>query len=84
MSIGDQILSIDETVIENTALSPDDVMAILDANTSKGYTQIQIMPSHAIMRRGNCNLTNLHFREKKIEFLSLLYVWLYDTAFTLK
>lgn len=52
LSVGDQILSIDETVIENTALSPDDVMAILDANTSKGYTQIQIMPSHAIMRRG--------------------------------
>ncbi|KAJ6638030.1 hypothetical protein Bhyg_10763 [Pseudolycoriella hygida] len=51
LSVGDQILSIDETVIENTALSPDEVMAILDANTSKGYTQIQIMPSHAIMRR---------------------------------
>lgn len=52
LSIGDQILSIDETVIENTALSPDDVMLLLDANSNKGYTQLQIMPSHAIARRG--------------------------------
>lgn len=65
MSVGDQILSIDETVIENTALSPDDVMAILDANTSKGYTQIQIMPSHAIMRRGNVlNKSNIMMKKK--------------------
>lgn len=27
-------------------------MGILDANTNKGYTQIQIMPSHALARRG--------------------------------
>lgn len=68
LSIGDQILSIDETVIENTALSPDDVMAILDANTSKGYTQIQIMPSHAIIRRGKLYSLNkliLNAKESK-------------------
>lgn len=52
MSVGDQILTIDDTVIENTALSPDEVMSLLDANTNKGYTQLQIMPSHAIARRG--------------------------------
>lgn len=60
LSIGDQILSIDETVIENTALSPDDVMGILDANTNKGYTQIQIMPSHALARRGEFFLFRRH------------------------
>lgn len=60
LSIGDQILSIDETVIENTALSPDDVMGILDANTNKGYTQIQIMPSHALARRGEFFLLRRH------------------------
>lgn len=52
LSVGDQILTIDDTVIENTALSPDEVMSLLDANTNKGYTQLQIMPSHAIARRG--------------------------------
>lgn len=52
LSIGDQILSIDETVIENTVLSPDDVTSLLDVPSNKGYTQIQIMPSHAIATRG--------------------------------
>lgn len=52
LSVGDQILSIDETVIENTAFSPEDVMAFLNANTSRGYTQIQILPAHAIARKG--------------------------------
>lgn len=52
LSVGDQILSIDETVIENTAFSPEDVMAFLNANTNRGYTQIQILPAHAIARKG--------------------------------
>lgn len=51
LSMGDQILSVDEAIVENTALSPDDVMALLDANTSKGYTQLQIMPCHAMLTR---------------------------------
>lgn len=50
--MGDQILSIDETVIENTAFTPEDVMALLNANTNRGYTQIQILPAHAIARKG--------------------------------
>lgn len=50
--MGDQILSIDETVIENTSFSPEDVMAFLNANTNRGYTQIQILPAHAIARKG--------------------------------
>lgn len=52
LSLGDQILSVDETVVEHTALAPDDVMALLEAQTTKGYTQLQIMPCHAIARRG--------------------------------
>lgn len=51
LSIGDQILSVDETVVENTSFTPDDVLQLLDANCSKGFTQIQILPAHAIIRR---------------------------------
>ncbi|XP_037921182.1 glutamate receptor-interacting protein 2 isoform X3 [Hermetia illucens] len=52
LSVGDQILSVDETVIENTAFNPEDVMALLDSTTGRGYTQIQIMPAHTLSRRG--------------------------------
>lgn len=52
LTVGDQILSIDETVIENTAFTPDDVMDILNANTNRGYTQIQILPAYTMTRKG--------------------------------
>lgn len=50
--MGDQVLSIDDTIIENSAYSPDEVMTMLDANMGRGYTQMQIMPAHALTRRG--------------------------------
>jgi PDZ domain len=51
LSVGDQILSVDETVVENTSFTPDDVIQLLDSNCTKGFTQIQILPAHAILRR---------------------------------
>jgi len=39
-------------MIEHTAFSPDEVMTILDTSTGRGYTQMQIMPAHALARRG--------------------------------
>lgn len=51
LSVGDQILSVDETVVENTSFSPDEIVQLLDANCTKGFTQIQILPAHAILRR---------------------------------
>ncbi|XP_036318342.1 glutamate receptor-interacting protein 2 isoform X1 [Rhagoletis pomonella] len=56
LSVGDQVLSIDDTIIENSAHSPDEVMTMLDANTGRGYTQMQIMPAHALTRRGHTTL----------------------------
>nr|XP_017089003.2 glutamate receptor-interacting protein 1 isoform X1 [Drosophila bipectinata] len=56
LSIGDQVLSIDDTMIEHTAFSPDEVMTILDTGTGRGYTQMQIMPAHALARRGHTAL----------------------------
>ena len=56
LSVGDQILIVDETVVENTAFTPEDVLQLLDANCTKGFTQIQILPAHAILRRkGECS-----------------------------
>lgn len=52
LALGDQILSVDETVVEQTALAPDDVMALLEAPAARGYTQLQIMPGYALARRG--------------------------------
>lgn len=52
LSVGDQVLSIDDAMIEHTAYSPDEVMTILDTSTGRGYTQMQIMPAHALARRG--------------------------------
>ncbi|KAH8409109.1 hypothetical protein KR009_007609 [Drosophila setifemur] len=56
LSIGDQVLSIDDTMIEHTAFTPDEVMTILDTSTGRGYTQMQIMPAHALARRGHTAL----------------------------
>jgi hypothetical protein len=52
LSVGDQILSVDETLIENNAsFTPDDVLQLLETNCTKGFTQIQILPANAILRR---------------------------------
>ena len=50
LSIGDQILTVDETSIDGS-FSPDDVMQLLDFNCTKGFTQIQILPAQAIIRK---------------------------------
>ncbi|GAB0094041.1 glutamate receptor-interacting protein 2 [Sergentomyia squamirostris] len=78
LSIGDKIQSVDDTMVENTSLSPEDVMQVLDANTNRGFTQIQILPAHAIARmrglqqpNGNCakygfnTLESRKMRQKK-------------------
>lgn len=51
LSVGDQILSVDETIVENSAYSPEEVTTLLDANCTKGYTQLQILPAHTLVRR---------------------------------
>ena len=52
LSVGDQILSVDETVVENNvSFTPDDVLQLLDSNCCKGFTQLQILPAHAMLRR---------------------------------
>uniref|UniRef100_A0A1A9X5H1 PDZ domain-containing protein n=1 Tax=Glossina brevipalpis TaxID=37001 RepID=A0A1A9X5H1_9MUSC len=56
LSVGDQVLSIDDISIENSAYTPDEVMTLLDTNTGRGYTQMQIMPAHALARRGHTTL----------------------------
>lgn len=50
--MGDQILSIDETIIENTAYTPEEVMSFLNGPSNRGFTQIQILPHHAQSRKG--------------------------------
>lgn len=50
LSVGDQILTVDETAIDNS-YTPDDVLQLLDLNCTKGFTQIQILPAQAIIRR---------------------------------
>ncbi|KAG5684778.1 hypothetical protein PVAND_013991 [Polypedilum vanderplanki] len=61
LSIGDQILSVDETIVENTSLTPDDVLQLLDNNCTKGFTQLQIFPAHAILRRKGLHCTSPKF-----------------------
>uniref|UniRef100_A0A1B0CGV4 Putative glutamate receptor-interacting protein 1 isoform x2 n=1 Tax=Lutzomyia longipalpis TaxID=7200 RepID=A0A1B0CGV4_LUTLO len=50
LSIGDKIQSVDDTLVESNSLTPEDVMQLLDTNTNRGFTQIQILPAHAIAR----------------------------------
>lgn len=52
LSLGDQILSIDETIIENTNYTPEEVMSFLNGPSDRGFTQIQILPVHTINRKG--------------------------------
>lgn len=54
LSLGDQILSIDDTVIENSSYTPDEVMSFLNGPSDRGFTQIQMLPVHAINRKGLC------------------------------
>lgn len=88
LSVGDQILSIDETIIENTNYTPEEVMSFLNGPSDRGFTQIQILPVHTINRKGTAfilllaqNQTNqlcsmLISRELKganVEFLSSIF-----------
>lgn len=59
LSVGDQILSIDETIIENTNYTPEEVMSFLNGPSDRGFTQIQILPVHTLNRKGNALLTRL-------------------------
>lgn len=52
LSLGDQILSIDDSIIENSSYTPDEVMSFLNGPSDRGFTQIQILPVHAINRKG--------------------------------
>nr|XP_013099613.1 unnamed protein product [Stomoxys calcitrans] len=58
LSVGDQVLSIDDINIENSSYTPDEVMTILDTSSGRGYTQMQIMPAHALTRRGHGTLNS--------------------------
>ncbi|XP_053678413.1 glutamate receptor-interacting protein 2 [Anopheles nili] len=51
LSVGDQILSIDESVVDNGVCSLEEATALLDANCVKGYTQLHILPAHTFVRR---------------------------------
>ena len=51
LSVGDQVLSVDDTIVENVGFAPDDVLQLIDSNCTKGFTQLQILPAHAILRR---------------------------------
>uniref|UniRef100_A0A182NVG5 PDZ domain-containing protein n=1 Tax=Anopheles dirus TaxID=7168 RepID=A0A182NVG5_9DIPT len=51
LSVGDQILSIDENVVDNGLCSLEEATALLDANCVKGYTQLHILPAHTFVRR---------------------------------
>ena len=61
LSVGDQILSVDETVVENTSFTPEEITSLLNANCTKGYTQIQILPAHALLRRKGKSTTTYDF-----------------------
>lgn len=69
LSVGDQILSIDETVIENTAYTPEDVMSFLNGPSDRGFTQLQILPVHAIQRKGNWLFYSLAFYGERVMIL---------------
>lgn len=82
MSVGDQILSVDETVVENTAFSPDDVTSLLDANSGRGYTQIQILPGYAMQRRrGKILKLYINRSNSKINIKKEFRPTLYDLLF---
>ncbi|XP_053658090.1 glutamate receptor-interacting protein 2 [Anopheles marshallii] len=51
LTVGDQILSIDENVVDNGVCSLEEATALLDANCIKGYTQLHILPAHMFVRR---------------------------------
>ncbi|XP_061517693.1 glutamate receptor-interacting protein 1 isoform X1 [Anopheles gambiae] len=51
LTVGDQILSIDESVVDNGVCTLEEATALLDANCVKGYTQLHILPAHMFVRR---------------------------------
>lgn len=51
LSVGDQILSVDETIVENTSFTSEDVLQLIDSNCTKGFIQLQIIPASAAIRR---------------------------------
>uniref|UniRef100_A0A182P399 PDZ domain-containing protein n=1 Tax=Anopheles epiroticus TaxID=199890 RepID=A0A182P399_9DIPT len=51
LTVGDQILSIDDNVIDNGVCTLEEATALLDANCVKGYTQLHILPAHMFVRR---------------------------------
>lgn len=61
LSVGDQLLSVDETIVENSAYSPEEVSSLLDANCTKGYTQLQILPAHTLVRRRGTYRLSVHY-----------------------
>lgn len=50
-SIGDKLISINGTIVENNSYNPTEVTDLIDASSSLGYLQIQTMPVHALARR---------------------------------
>lgn len=93
LSIGDKIQSVDDTLVENTSLSPEDVMQLLDTNTDRGFTQIQILPAHAIARlRGKSLVAKLrlidlpifaNFHPPTLEIVTLLSAFLSHNSLTM-
>uniref|UniRef100_A0A182IZY9 PDZ domain-containing protein n=1 Tax=Anopheles atroparvus TaxID=41427 RepID=A0A182IZY9_ANOAO len=51
LTVGDQILSIDEMVVDGGVCSLEEASTMLDANCVKGYTQLHILPAHTFVRR---------------------------------
>ncbi|XP_035793877.1 glutamate receptor-interacting protein 1-like [Anopheles albimanus] len=51
LSVGDQILAIDEAIVDNGACTLEEATALLDANCAKGYTQLHMLPAHTFVRR---------------------------------
>ncbi|XP_058127372.1 glutamate receptor-interacting protein 1 [Anopheles ziemanni] len=51
LTVGDQILSIDEMVVDGGVCTLEEASTLLDANCVKGYTQLHILPAHTFVRR---------------------------------
>ncbi|XP_050101210.1 glutamate receptor-interacting protein 1 [Anopheles aquasalis] len=51
LTVGDQILAIDEAIVDNGACTLEEATALLDANCAKGYTQLHMLPAHTFVRR---------------------------------
>uniref|UniRef100_A0A336K412 CSON000472 protein n=1 Tax=Culicoides sonorensis TaxID=179676 RepID=A0A336K412_CULSO len=56
-SVGDKLISVNGTIIDGLSYSPSEAMELIDASSSLGYLQLQIMPIHAIARRREMQLS---------------------------